>query len=99
MAPRILKVSSAAYNELVEALKAIGIDHPANAGEFVVQKDDMIKQPHDFRMVQVRRDSMTIAAQAYAATPEPRLPFLEFNKTVFEWIMNGEKENGKESKA
>ena len=83
---RQLTVSAATYNELMEELAKHGVPRLAEAGALTINKDDSIKQPHDFRSVTLRRDVSDIAAKVYKGDDNH---FIHFVVNLHNYILSG----------
>lgn len=82
-----LKISTSAYNEIATLLERNGIK-ASEMGELILEKGTQLSCPIDFKMVTIRRDVASIAAQAYKGEPSE---FIDFTKKLYEFILSEEK--------
>lgn len=59
-----IKISVSAYNEIATALERLGVKADGTT-ELTLEKGTQLSCPIDFKMVTIRRDVATIAAQCY----------------------------------
>lgn len=79
-----IKVSVAAYNEIATALERLGVKADGTT-ELTLEKGTQLSCPIDFKMVTIRRDIASIAAQvSKQASPND---FVLFCDTLMNWIV------------
>lgn len=89
-----IKISTQAYNEIATALERLGVKADGKT-ELTLEKGTQLSCPIDFKMVTIRRDIASIAAQSFngegQAFKEQTDGFVNFCKQLTEWIMSEEK--------
>ncbi len=83
-----IRVSVSAYNEITTALERHGIKADGTT-ELTLEKGTQLACPVDFKMVTIRRDIATIAAQAYDENSSQT--FVTFCKNLYDWVISEDK--------
>jgi hypothetical protein len=83
-----IKVTTATYNEIVQTLTNNGrIFKPGDP--IVIQKDERLLPPVDYKLATVRRDCADICAKVYNSSHmEKGITFIEFCNVLYQFVLN-----------
>lgn len=88
-----ISVSQPCYNEIATALERHGIKLGENSKEILLERNDQLVQPTDWRMATVRKDCLMEAVKLTIPLPlkDRNQSVMEIADLFLEYIMNGKK--------
>jgi hypothetical protein len=85
-----IQVSNECYSELSIVLKRLGRELNDGAS-LIVEKGDALVPPQDFRMVAIRQNCLSAAAEVLKLETNTDTDlFLNVAQAIFNWCLNGE---------
>jgi hypothetical protein len=92
-----IKVTTATYNEIVQALTNSG--RALKSGEPVtIHKEEKLLSPIDYKLVTVRRDCADICAKVYNSSHMDKgITFIEFCNVLYQFVLNDKLPTNKQS--
>lgn len=97
MAKQSLKVSTAAFHEIVAAMDKTGIKFDKDKDSLTLTPDIALEPPLDWRLIQVRKDCVVEAGKVYKSRMNDNeievtdsVHFVNFVKDIYNYVLNGD---------